>query len=334
MPIATPEIYAQMLDRAKQQGFAYPAVNVTSTQTLNAALRGFATAESDGIVQISTGGAEYLSGSLKNMVTGASALAEFARTVAAELPVNIALHTDHCPKDHNGLRASRRWLHDKFERLAAEEGQLSTGRAAYYAAIGTVLITGLLVVLADLLGEPSLLVVAVTFLAGLGILISLVWAVLLHRTNDAQNLWREAARLLERDHPPIEGIWNAPITFAVRRDDERGPGPSIPRAQRAVRPHPPGLVDGSGQPPRAHRGPSPDVHRDLEFGPGHRLVLVPRAPVGAAADAGPGISDVGLGHDPTVPDRDEQQPVIALRLIGVGFGEIGDRLVKDGLLPR
>ena len=63
MPIATPEIYAQMLDRAKQQGFAYPAINVTSTQTLNAALSGFAGADSDGIVQISTGGAEYLSGS-------------------------------------------------------------------------------------------------------------------------------------------------------------------------------------------------------------------------------------------------------------------------------
>src|ERR1700758_959823 len=62
MPIATPEIYAQMLDRAKQQGFAYPAINVTSSQTLNAALKGFADAESDGIVQISTGGAEYLSG--------------------------------------------------------------------------------------------------------------------------------------------------------------------------------------------------------------------------------------------------------------------------------
>ncbi|MBV9793232.1 MAG: class II fructose-bisphosphate aldolase [Actinobacteria bacterium] len=99
MPIATPEIYAQMLDRAKQQGFAYPAINVTSSQTLNAALRGFAEAESDGIVQISTGGAEYLSGSVKDMVTGASALAEFARVVAAKVPVNIALHTDHCPKD-------------------------------------------------------------------------------------------------------------------------------------------------------------------------------------------------------------------------------------------
>jgi fructose-bisphosphate aldolase, class II len=99
MPIATPEIYAQMLDRAKEQGFAYPAINVTSSQTLNAALRGFAEAESDGIVQVSTGGAEYLSGSVRDMVTGASALAEFARTVAAKVPVNIALHTDHCPKD-------------------------------------------------------------------------------------------------------------------------------------------------------------------------------------------------------------------------------------------
>jgi fructose-bisphosphate aldolase, class II len=100
MPIATPEIYAQMLDRAKQQGFAYPAINVTSSQTLNAALRGFADAESDGIVQISTGGAEYLSGAaVKDMVTGAEALAEFARVVAARYPVHVALHTDHCPKD-------------------------------------------------------------------------------------------------------------------------------------------------------------------------------------------------------------------------------------------
>jgi fructose-bisphosphate aldolase, class II len=100
MPIATPEVYAQMLDRAKEQGFAYPAINVTSSQTLNAALRGFAEAESDGIVQISTGGAEYLSGAgVKDMVTGAVALAHFARTVAGKYPVHIALHTDHCPKD-------------------------------------------------------------------------------------------------------------------------------------------------------------------------------------------------------------------------------------------
>jgi fructose-bisphosphate aldolase, class II len=100
MPIATPEVYAQMLDTAKQHGYAFPSINVTSSQTLNAALRGFSDAGSDGIVQISTGGADYLSGSaVKDMVTGAVALAEFAHVVADKYPIHVALHTDHCPKD-------------------------------------------------------------------------------------------------------------------------------------------------------------------------------------------------------------------------------------------
>jgi len=99
MPIATPDVYAHMLDRAKETGFAYPSINVTSSQTLNAALRGFADAQSDGIIQVSTGGAEYLSGQrVKDMVTGAVALAEFAHVVGAKYPVHIALHTDHCPE--------------------------------------------------------------------------------------------------------------------------------------------------------------------------------------------------------------------------------------------
>jgi fructose-bisphosphate aldolase, class II len=99
MPIATPEVYNEMLDRAKAGAFAYPAINVTSSQTLNAAIRGFAEAESDGIVQVSTGGAEYLSGpTVKDMVVGAQALAEFAHHVAKAYDVNIALHTDHCPQ--------------------------------------------------------------------------------------------------------------------------------------------------------------------------------------------------------------------------------------------
>ena len=97
MPIASPEVYAQMLDRAKAGKFAYPAINTSSSQTINAAIRGFAEAESDGIVQVSWGGAEFASGqSVKDMVTGAVALAEFAHVVAAKYNVNIALHTDHC----------------------------------------------------------------------------------------------------------------------------------------------------------------------------------------------------------------------------------------------
>ncbi|WP_214410098.1 class II fructose-bisphosphate aldolase [Sphaerisporangium fuscum] len=121
MPIATPEVYAEMLDRAKANGFAYPAINVTSTQTLNAALRGFAEAESDGIIQVSTGGAEYLSGStVKDMVTGSVALAEFAHVVADKYPVNIALHTDHCPKDK--LDGFVRPLLEISKRRVAEGG--------------------------------------------------------------------------------------------------------------------------------------------------------------------------------------------------------------------
>lgn len=118
MPIATPEVYAEMLDRAKAGGFAYPAINVTSSQTLNAALRGFAEAESDGIVQVSTGGAEFLSGAtVKDMVVGATALAEYARVVADKYPVTVALHTDHCPK--NKLDGFMRPLIDiSLERVA------------------------------------------------------------------------------------------------------------------------------------------------------------------------------------------------------------------------
>src|SRR4030081_528189 len=100
MPIASPEVYNEMLDRAKANEFGYPAINVTSSETVNAALRGFAEAESDGIIQFSTGGAEFASGTkVKDMVVGASALAEFARVVAAKYPINVALHTDHCPMD-------------------------------------------------------------------------------------------------------------------------------------------------------------------------------------------------------------------------------------------
>ncbi|GAA2237381.1 class II fructose-bisphosphate aldolase [Promicromonospora sukumoe] len=100
MPIATPEVYAEMIDRAKAGKFAYPAVNITSSQTVTAALQGFAEAESDGIIQVSVGGAEYASGStVKDRVSGSLALAAYATEVAKGYGVNIAIHTDHCTAD-------------------------------------------------------------------------------------------------------------------------------------------------------------------------------------------------------------------------------------------
>ncbi len=119
MPIASPEVYREMLDRAKAGAFAYPAINCTSSQSVVAALRGFAEAGSDGIVQFSWGGAEFASGQrVKDMVTGAVALAEFAHVVAEKYDVNIALHTDHCPVDKlDGYM--RPLLQVSLERVAA-----------------------------------------------------------------------------------------------------------------------------------------------------------------------------------------------------------------------
>jgi fructose-bisphosphate aldolase class II len=100
MPIATPDQYADMLDRAKAGAFAYPAFNVSSSSTINAVLQGLSEAGSDGIIQVSTGGADFFAGqSVKARASGALAFAAFATEVAKNYPVTIALHTDHCPKD-------------------------------------------------------------------------------------------------------------------------------------------------------------------------------------------------------------------------------------------
>ena len=100
MPVATPDQYAEMLDRAKAGGFAYPAFNVSSSQTINSVLQGLTEAGSDGIIQVTTGGADYFAGhTVKARATGALAFARYATEVAKNYPVTVALHTDHCPKD-------------------------------------------------------------------------------------------------------------------------------------------------------------------------------------------------------------------------------------------
>jgi len=124
MPIVDPKTYAEMLDAAKAGKFAYPAINISSSETLNAALRGFAEAKSDGIVQVSTGGGEFGSGAtVKDGVLGAIALAEYAHIVAEKCPVNIALHTDHCHPEKVDTFL-RPLLEASRKRIAAGKGPL------------------------------------------------------------------------------------------------------------------------------------------------------------------------------------------------------------------
>lgn len=96
MPVVNYAGYCRMLDAARTGIYAYPAINVTASDTANAAIEGFAAANSDGIIQVSIGGGAHASGDLKDSVLGAISIAEHVHRVAARYPINIALHTDHC----------------------------------------------------------------------------------------------------------------------------------------------------------------------------------------------------------------------------------------------
>ncbi|AND16947.1 class II fructose-bisphosphate aldolase [Rathayibacter tritici] len=121
MPVATPDQYAEMLDKAKSGGFAYPAFNVSSSQTINAVLQGLTESGSDGIIQVTTGGADYFAGhTVKNRAAGAIAFAKFATEVAKNYPVTVALHTDHCPQ--NALEGF------VYPLIAASEEEVKAGR--------------------------------------------------------------------------------------------------------------------------------------------------------------------------------------------------------------
>ena len=125
MPIATPEQYADMLDRAKAAGFAYPAINASSSSTINGILQGLTEAGSDGIIQVTTGGADFFAGqSVKARASGALAFAAFVTEVAKNYPITVALHTDHCPT--NAL--------DDFllPLIAASESEVAAGRGPIF----------------------------------------------------------------------------------------------------------------------------------------------------------------------------------------------------------
>ena len=101
MPIATPAQYSKILETAKKEGYALPAVNVTTIEVINGALRAFSEAKSDGIIQVSIGGGKFASGSaVGNSALGAIVLAEATYRLAEKYDVFVGLHTDHCQPEH------------------------------------------------------------------------------------------------------------------------------------------------------------------------------------------------------------------------------------------
>jgi fructose-bisphosphate aldolase class II len=147
MPVATPDQYAEMLDTAKAKGFAFPAVNVSTSSTINSVLQGLTEAGSDGIIQVTTGGADYFAGqTVKARASGALAFAAFVTEVAKNYPVTVALHTDHCPQD--ALAGFVEPL------LAASEAQVKAGGNPIFQSH---MFDGSAIPLADNLAQASLL---------------------------------------------------------------------------------------------------------------------------------------------------------------------------------
>lgn len=95
--------YLTLVTAAKAGGYALPAVNVTSSSTINAVLEAAAKNGADVIVQLSNGGAQFYAGqglkdSFQAKVLGAVAAAHHVHLLAEHYGVCAVLHTDHANK--------------------------------------------------------------------------------------------------------------------------------------------------------------------------------------------------------------------------------------------
>lgn len=102
--VASGDEVQEIFRYAKEKGFALPAVNVTSTSTVNAVLETAAKLKSPVIIQFSNGGAHYFAGKgLKNdqekaAIAGGISGAKHVHALAELYGVTVILHTDHCAK--------------------------------------------------------------------------------------------------------------------------------------------------------------------------------------------------------------------------------------------
>lgn len=101
--VVTGKDYQAMIAAAKEGGYAYPAVNVTNSNTANAVMEAAARAKSDVIIQLSNGGAQFFAGqglpdAFTAKVLGAVSAARHISLLAEHYGVCVAIHTDHANK--------------------------------------------------------------------------------------------------------------------------------------------------------------------------------------------------------------------------------------------
>ncbi|KAA8821409.1 class II fructose-bisphosphate aldolase [Bifidobacterium vespertilionis] len=94
----TTETLKGLLKDAHENGYAYPAINVSNLDTGIAAMAGLSQAKSAGFIQISVGAAKQAS-PVNDPVEGSIVLGRTLRDLRKSQHVPIAIHTDHCHAD-------------------------------------------------------------------------------------------------------------------------------------------------------------------------------------------------------------------------------------------
>jgi fructose-bisphosphate aldolase class II len=103
--VATGDEVQKIFNYAKEKGFALPAVNVTSSSTINGVLETAAKVNAPVIIQFSNGGAHFNAGkglsneNEKAAIAGAVAGAKHIHQLAELYGATVILHTDHCAKN-------------------------------------------------------------------------------------------------------------------------------------------------------------------------------------------------------------------------------------------
>jgi len=117
-----------LLNHAKENGYAIPAVNCVSSSGINACLEAARKNDAPIIIQFSSGGSQFYGGkgldntNYKAAIAGAVSGAFHVRTMAEQYGVPVILHTDHCAKKllpwiDGLLAASERYFKDHGEPL-------------------------------------------------------------------------------------------------------------------------------------------------------------------------------------------------------------------------
>ncbi|GFH61836.1 cytosolic class II aldolase [Chaetoceros tenuissimus] len=98
--VVTGKNLLKLFEHTRDNNYAIPAVNCTSSSTVTACLEAAAKNNSPIIIQVSNGGGKFMAGKSitdpNSAAAGAIGLAYYVRSIAKYYGIPVVLHSDHC----------------------------------------------------------------------------------------------------------------------------------------------------------------------------------------------------------------------------------------------